>query len=203
MEVTQRVTVAGPPDQVWAFLSDVRSVAQCVPGLEVTEERSDGTYAGRFAVKVGPVSAKLDGEGRLERDDQTRTATIEGKGVDKRGGSRAKGVMRYAVIEDGTGSAIEVHADMTLSGPLAQIGRTAIIEDVARALTKEFAVNLEKHLSARPQAADRGNELPAGNIERSVDEPTIQAKTFDAGRAVSRGLWDRLGNWLKRLFGRK
>lgn len=201
MEVTQRFTVAGAPEQVWAFLSDVRAVAACVPGLELLGEGQDGVYLGRFAVKVGPVSAKVEGEGRLERDDASRSATIEGKGVDKRGGSRVKGLMRYAVVPDGTGSAIEIRADMTLSGPLAQVGRTAIIEDIARALTREFSVNLEERLASRADR-DRAGAEPSAPVEVS---PTVgqapAANQFDAGSAVSMAYWRRFVAWTRRVFG--
>lgn len=181
MKITQNFTVPHPPEAVWEFMSDVGLVATCIPGLELTDEREGGAYLGTFAVKVGPVVAKLDGEGVLSRDDATRSATLEGKGGDKRGGSRASGTMRYAVVGDGEGAAVEVEADIKLSGPLAQIGRTGIIEDVARTLTEQFAANIASRLAA------------------TQDEPEIGQ--FDAGSAVSRALWRRLVGFLKRLFG--
>ena len=198
MEVAQRFTVAGPPDEVWALLSDVRAVAQCVPGLELLGEGPDGVYLGRFAVKVGPVSARVEGEGRLARDDASRSATIEGKGVDKRGGSRVQGLMRYAVVPDGAGSAIEIKADMTLSGPLAQVGRTAIIDDVARALTREFSVNLAQRLASRAEA----QKSTAIGVGPAADEASPAAREFNAGRAVSRAYWLRIVGWIRRLFGK-
>lgn len=197
MEVSQRFTIAGAPDEVWAFLSDVRAVAECVPGLELLGEGPDGVYLGRFAVKVGPVSAKVEGEGRLARDDAGRSATIEGKGVDKRGGSRVKGLMRYAVVPEGTGSAIEIRADMTLSGPLAQVGRTAIIEDVARALTREFSANLERRLASR---GDSQQSAVVG-VAQPAPEASFGAKEFNAGRAVSTAYWLRIVGWIRRLLG--
>lgn len=198
MEVAQRFTVASPPDEVWALLSNVRAVAQCVPGLELLGEGPDGVYLGRFAVKVGPVSAKVEGEGRLARDDARRSATIEGKGVDKRGGSRVKGLMRYAVVPDDTGSAIEIKADFTLSGPLAQVGRTAIIEDVARALTREFSANLEERLASR---ADARQSAVVG-VAPAAGEVVPAARDFNAGRAVSKAYWLRIVGWIRRLFGK-
>lgn len=206
MEVTQSFKVAGEPDKVWDLMSDVRAVAECMPGLELLDELPGGAYRGRFAVKVGPVSARIEGEGRLERDDAQRTGTIEGKGVDKRGGSRVKGSMRYSVVPDGAGSKVEVQADMTLSGPLAQVGRTAIIEDVARALTREFSANLEQRLAAQPSAGDGSAEAEpskgAGGAT-AAREAKPAVKPFDAGRAVSRGSWRRLVDWVKSLFRRR
>lgn len=210
MQVSQKFTVGRPADEVWTFLSDVRAVAACVPGLELVEERPDGTYVGRFAIKVGPLSAKLEGEGTLARDDQMRNATLEGRGVDKRGGSRVKGVLRYRVMPDDGGSAVEVDADMTLSGPLAQVGRTGIIEDVARVLTKEFSANLEERLAAAaPVAAESSAPAPGGTGEAPpaaaasrTRQESPRRQEFDAGRALSGALWRRIANFFRRLFGR-
>ena len=185
MEIRQRISVSRPVDEVWAFLADVRTVAACIPGAELGASGEDGRYSGHFNVKVGPLTAKMEGEGRLVRDDASMTGTLEGKGLDKRGGSRVTAVMRYAVVAEDGGSAVEVAADVTLTGPLAQIGRTGIIDDVARTITRDFAAALEDRLSAvEPSSA------PAAAAE------------FDAGRAVSRGLWARFVAWLKALFKR-
>lgn len=208
MEITRKVSVGKPPDQVWAFLSDVRAVAECVPGLHLLEERADGTYIGTFEVKLGPMSAKLQGEGTLRRDDQTRSGVLEGKGVDRRGGSRVKGVMRYELVEEARGTGIEVHADVMLSGPLAQVGRTGIIEDVARALTSEFAANLEARLGGQSEspAGSPGQEAPIIDPSPTAQGTKAPPQPFDAGRAVSGALWHRLLEFLRGLLkglGRK
>lgn len=192
MEINQKIAIAKPPEQVWALLSDVEMVAQCVPGLELTGQSEDGTYRARFTLKVGPLSAKLDGEGTLTCDEKTRSATIAGKGVDKRGGSRAKGTMRYHVAGTDFGAEIDVNADFTLSGPLAQIGRTSIIDDIAQTLTRQFADNLEKQLADVP--------------DQDLQTPSTKAggkKQFDAGRAISGAISRRVTAGLKRPFNSK
>lgn len=186
MEVKQSVKIARPPEDVWAFLSNVPAVAECVPGLQLHEERDDGTYRGSFAIKVGPLSTKLEGEGALARDDAGRSASVEGKGVDKRGGSRAKGIMRYSVDGDDEGSVIDVSAEFTLSGPLAQIGRTSIINDVAQTLTTQFAENLEQRLA---------NTAPVSDEEADKASGTGQ---FDAGKALKSAVWNRVTKTVKR-----
>jgi carbon-monoxide dehydrogenase small subunit len=185
MEIRQRISVSRPVDEVWAFLADVPTVAACIPGAELGEGGEDDRFTGRFNVKVGPLTAKMEGEGRLTRDDATKTGTLEGKGLDKRGGSRVTATLRYAVVAEGEGSAVDVEADVTLAGPLAQIGRTGIIDDVARSITRDFAAALEERLSAAEPSS----------------VPTAAAE-FDAGGVVSRGIWARFVAWLKALFGR-
>lgn len=214
MKVSQRFTVESTPDEVWNFLCNVREVANCVPGFELTDEKDDGTYLGKFHVKIGPVTARLEGEGLLVRNDEEFSATIEGKGIDKRGGSRANGKMRYSVIEDPAGAAVEVEADVTLAGPLAQVGRTGIVEDVARALTEEFAANLAARITSVPGAApalrmsqEKAGRDEVGPAETGSRQNSNQAETssttkgFDAGSVVTKALWRRFISLLKRLLG--
>lgn len=196
MEINQSIKVARTPEEVWEFLSDVPAVAQCVPGLELHEEREDGTYRGSFAIKVGPLGAKLDGEGVLTRDDENLSASVEGKGVDKRGGSRAKGVMRYNVAGDAEGSVIAVAAEFTLSGPLAQIGRTSIINDVAQTLTSQFAENLEQRLAGGPENGDKANADAADAGDG--DTARAGASQFDAGKALKSAVWGRVVSKVKK-----
>ncbi|MGE0238814.1 MAG: SRPBCC family protein [Parvibaculaceae bacterium] len=196
MEIKQDIHVSRSPDEVWAFLGDVPTVVSCIPGAELGASLGGNRYGGSFKIKVGPLAAKVEGEGEVERDDAARTGRIVGRGIDKRGGSRVAVTMDYAVVPDGTGSLITVKADTDLSGPLAQIGRTGIIEDVARRLTEEFAAALETRLSARPSSAS--GQSPAATTE-SVPPPDVG--TFDAGRAVSAGLRARVVAFLRRLLG--
>jgi uncharacterized protein len=198
MKINQRFMVAQPAERVWYLLSNVPAVAVCIPGLELTEHQDDGTCKGRFALKVGPLSAKLDGVGIFLRDNKSRSATVEGKGVDKRGGSRVSASMRYVVIDGGDASTVEVEADIKLSGPLAQVGRTGIIEDVAQTLTNEFAANIEQRLVSEPAETP---EVSEGATVKDDEIVVVQPSEFDAGSAISKSLWRRITLFFKRLFG--
>lgn len=213
MQISKQVFIARPPDQVWEFLSDVPAVADCVPGFELKEEVEPGVYKGMFTVKVGPVTARLEGQGRLETDPEARKGSVEGKGVDRRGGSRATAKLQYGVTSADGGSSIDVLADVTLSGPLAQVGRTGIIEDIADRLTQEFVTELERRLSAAGEAPAAGeaageaaavapDEATSGSAKAEPPAPAVE-RSFDAGGALWSSLRGRLLSWLRRLFGRK
>ncbi len=47
--------------------------------------------------------------------------------------------MSYRVTDQPSGAVVDIAADLTLAGPLSQIGRTGLIEDVAKRLTEEFS----------------------------------------------------------------
>lgn len=194
MEIRQTIRVSRPPDEVWTVLGDVPAVVACIPGAELGAALGDNRYGGSFRVKVGPLSAKIEGEGEIARNDAERKGRITGRGVDKRGGSRVGVTMDFAVAPDGAGSRITVTANTDLSGPLAQIGRTGIIDDVARRLTGDFAKALEAHLVARPPESTPSNAAAA---------PRPETRAFDAGGAVGASLRARLVALLRRLFGPK
>ena len=54
MKITQQFEVARDPASVWDFFQEIPSVAQCLPGAELTDVKDDGTYDGHLAVKLGP-----------------------------------------------------------------------------------------------------------------------------------------------------
>lgn len=191
MRVEQQIKIGRPLNEVWAFLSDVPAVVSCIPGAELGESLGDDCYRGTFHLKVGPLTAKIEGEGRLTRDEAAKSGSIEGKGIDRRGGSRVSTVMSYRVTEQPGGALVDIAADLTLAGPLSQIGRTGLIEDVAKRLTEEFSEALSRRLA---EAAAATTEAPA---PAAPSEPT----SFDAGRVLRQSLWKRLRAWLASLFG--
>ena len=190
MRIEQELTLERPADEVWAFLKDVPAVAACIPGAELTDIAEDHSFRGAFRLKVGPLSVKLDGEGRLERDDQARTGKIEGKGVDRRGGSRVSATMSYQVESAGDGARLRVIADLNLAGQLSQIGRTGLIEDVAKRLTSEFSEALAARL-VEPSAAE---QTPESDVSPPPSDPAATAPpaAFDVGRAAGASLLNRV-----------
>ncbi len=201
MQIQQTIRVARSTDEVWRFLGNVPVVASCIPGAELGEQLGPDRYKGSFRLKVGPVSAKIDGEGDVQRDDAARKGRITGRGIDKRGGSRVAASVVYQVLAEGPGSLVEVSADLDLSGPLAQIGRTGVIEDVARRLTEEFSTAIEAKLKegAPPPSPATANPDDA-SVAPALRSPA-PAREFDVGSALAGSLVRRLVLLLKRLIG--
>jgi carbon monoxide dehydrogenase subunit G len=167
-------------------------VVACIPGAELGENLGEDRYRGTFNLKIGPLSAKIEGEGKVTRDDAARAGHIEGKGVDRRGGSRVSATMSYKVVDAPGGSRVDIAADLTLAGQLSQIGRTGLIEDVARRLTEDFSAALTERLSAN-ESGMKATEALA---------PSAPAAAFDAGRVLRESLWKRLKAWLAGLLNR-
>lgn len=176
--ITQSFTVPLPPAQVWELFSDVPTVAQCMPGAAITGEDGPDRYTGQLKVKLGPMGASFEGTAEVtERDDTAMSATVNAKGVDKKGGSRASALVNYRVTGQVDDSLVEIDADISLQGALAQFGRSGIINDVSARLTREFATCLENKLLA-------GTPDQAAAV--SAPQVSVVAIVLDTLRSVAR-----------------
>ncbi len=185
MKITQEFEVDRPIAIVWDFFQEVPSVAQCLPGAELTEDKGDGVYAGKISVKLGPMTATFEGEAIVTIDPAAHTGHIEGKGVDRRGGSRGQVKVDYALVEAGGNTRVSVDADVTLSGAAAQFGRTGLINEMSSRLISEFVSCLEAKLAAPSAAAAE----------------TITAGEVSGVSLFFSSLMARILQFLKRLFG--
>jgi carbon monoxide dehydrogenase subunit G len=193
VELTERFVVPAPVDRVWQLFDDVPEVVTCMPGAQVTERIDDQTYKAQLAIAVGPIRPKFDVQATIERDDATHEGTIHVNAVDKRGGSRARAQIVYKVGQDGDGeaTAVELVQHVTLSGPLAQFGRTGVIEDINAQMTRQFAECLAEKLAgpavneSHGGGGDEVNATPNASFANANTSHEIRivpliAKTFSA-----------------------
>tara|TARA_B100001057_G_scaffold478388_1_gene548767 strand:+ start:1002 stop:1583 length:582 start_codon:yes stop_codon:yes gene_type:complete len=149
------MTVNRSVDQTWDFFQDVPKVATCFPGANLTEQTEDGIYKGNVSIKLGPFSATFEGEATYEPDQQQKSGKVEGKAIDKRGGSRSRLLLNFKLLEiDGEKSQVDFDADIQLAGPIAQFGRVGVIEQAAELLIAEFVKNVEGRISESSSNSD-------------------------------------------------
>ena len=79
-------------------MSDVEAVARCMPGLFLDGPPVDDKVSGRLEAKIGPIAASFAGEGTLRRFPAAFRQVIEGRGGDRRSGSRASGSVDYTAV---------------------------------------------------------------------------------------------------------
>ncbi len=163
MKISQEFVVPRPTHTVWEFFQDVPSVADCLPGAELTGQAEDGSYQGKLTAKMGPMTATFEGTAVVTPDPGTMTASISGKGVDKQGGSRGQVKVDYAITEEAEGSKVTVDADVTLSGPAAQFGRTGLINEMSKRLIADFVTCLEAKLAATTE--EEAESVKAGEVK--------------------------------------
>jgi carbon monoxide dehydrogenase subunit G len=194
MKVEQSFAIARPVNEVWTFFQNLPDVAACMPGASLTGETAPGNYAGKIAIRLGPFSASFEGEASVTFDQASRTGHAEGKGVDKRGGSRSKMTVDFDVTASGAdATTVHIDADIVLSGAIAQFGRTGIIQETANILIGQFVHNLEARLA--PPAPEPVASAPA--LEAAPEPPAQATASLNAGRLIVLVVTA----WLRRLFG--
>jgi carbon monoxide dehydrogenase subunit G len=191
LQLENSFTIKAPPDRVFAYLLDPHNVVSCVPGAELTEQVDAVTFKGKIKVKVGAITVAYSGTGRLvDRNDELRTAVLEGEGKETTGPGSGRGKATMSVEPDGSGSLVKVVSEYTVTGRVAQFGRGVIV-DVSRRMVREVSACLQANLeAAHPEGP--------GALGLTSAAPVVSAPThINAATLLLSVLWDRL----RGLFG--
>jgi uncharacterized protein len=157
MEFDNSFEVPLPVEDAWKVLMDIRRIAPCMPGAELTEVVDDRTYKGKIGVRLGPVALAFAGTVKFDEiDDAAHTARVAAQGSDAKGRGAANATASFHLEPVGGGTKVLVHTNLTLSGAVAQYGRgVGIIQITAGQIITQFANNLKAQLAqtAAPAAA--------------------------------------------------
>ncbi|HQR27760.1 MAG TPA: SRPBCC family protein, partial [Nocardioides sp.] len=152
MDLTHRFSVPTSVEETWAHFNDIAAVAECFPGAQVTSVEG-GTFAGSVKVKLGPIALQYNGSGTFtEKDDAAHRFVVDAKGKDRRGNGTAGAVVTLSMAGEGTGTAVEVLTDLSITGKPAQFGR-GVMQDVSDKLLGQFVSCLESRLTVVPAEA--------------------------------------------------
>jgi len=162
MKINHEFSVERPLAKVWEAFQDIPSVAQCLPGATITEDKGNNSYAGAVEVKLGPMNAKFEGEATVTPEPSLHSGKISGKGVDRSGGSRGQVAVEYRLTAHGDHTTVAVDADIRLSGAVAQFGRTGLIEEMSRRLIDELVDCLHAKLDAETE--EEASAIEAGEV---------------------------------------
>ena len=149
--LSEQIAIPLPADEVWPLLSDPALVASCIPGATLSPDQGDGLWRGSVRVKFGPTVAVFRGEATLAFDHAARTCTIEGRGIDGRGASRALASGNVKITGKET-TELAIDGTFSVSGPLETFANAGGVH-VARALLGEFSTNLARLVAERRAAA--------------------------------------------------
>jgi carbon monoxide dehydrogenase subunit G len=195
ISISEETVIPSSPDVVWPLLRDPAVVASCIPGAELSPESEGGSWSGSIKVKFGPTVAIFRGEAALKFDDATMTCTVEGRGIDQRGASRALASGKLAV----TGvveTNLSIQGEFNVTGPLEAFANSGGVH-VARALLGEFSTNLTNLVTH--QACGSGG--PGTDENASVtDAPKPQLVPAAELNAFSL-LWKAFKSMLAGLMG--
>jgi carbon-monoxide dehydrogenase small subunit len=184
VRLSQSFVLEHPRAAVWALMSDPEAVARCMPGAYLDGPPQDGRLKGRIEVRLGPVAASFAGDGTVTPYPSEYRQVIEGRGVDRKGGSRVSGSVDYRLSESpGSGATrVEVVIGYALTGLLAQLGRSGLARDLAQRIGEAFAQSIDARLRRTPEG----------------DAPQVRLNAF---ALILSATWARLWAVLARVIG--
>jgi carbon monoxide dehydrogenase subunit G len=206
MEFDNSFEVPLPPAEAWPVLMDIRRIAPCMPGAQLTEVVDETTYKGNIAVRLGPVALTFAGVVKFEEIDQTnRAARVKAQGTDAKGRGGANATASFRLEPAASGSKVLVHTDLALSGAVAQYGRgVGMIQATAAQLMKQFADNLKTQLAtARPTTPPPTAAAAAAATPTTPQSPVpaSAAKPISGFSLMARVIWDAIVRLFKGRSG--
>ena len=195
-------------ERAWALLTDLRAVASCMPGAEITEQLSETSYKGAVKVKVGPAVAQFGGMvDVIEAVASERKMVLRGKGADK-GGSSASMDLTAVITADPANPAhcvLNGQAAVIVNGKFAQFGGRMMVQ-VSDMLLAQFVENFRQTALTLPTTASsvQGATIQAEAAPLSAPLSTPVAAPVVApeinGLAI---FWALVKGWFSGLFGKK
>jgi len=177
-------------------------VASCIPGAALTKSDEGGTYQGTMRVKFGPTVAQFRGEAKLAYDHSGRRCTIQGRGIDGRGASRAN-ASGTVEATGGEMTLLKVEGNFNVTGPLETFANAGGVH-LARAILAEFAENVAKLTTdeAPPSTPDPNAPPVSVERERTASQPTDEQVRAGPAAELKGGklLWRALILWLRQVF---
>ncbi|HEY5608092.1 MAG TPA: SRPBCC family protein [Alphaproteobacteria bacterium] len=177
--------------EAWALLIDIRRIAPCMPGAELTEVVDPRTYKGKLAVKLGPVALSFAGTVQFESMDEAQhTARVKAQGSDQKGRGGAHADVTFRLVPEGSGARVLIATNVQLSGSVAQYGRgAAMIQDLAQHMIDQFAARLREQL-ATEQITVAGKTAAAAGAPTPIAQPA--APPVQMGGIGLKVLWRAL-----------
>ena len=193
VKLDKRYELGVPAQNAWAILSDLESVASCMPGASLGERLGDNAFKGSVKVKVGPATAQFGGEVEiLSMDVVNRSLVLKGKGADKSGSSASMEL--EATIEESDGQSVLVGlATVIVNGKFAQFGGRMMVQ-VSDVILKQFVDNFIA------KAQTLGGSERAHSSEAQENSATPETAGELNGLAI---FWALLKSWFGGLFGKK
>lgn len=206
MKLENSFDVRADADRVWDLLLDVPRVVPCMPGAELLEHVGESEWKARMRVKLGPVGLVFDTAVlREEVDEAAHRVRLAANAREQKGRGAARATIESSVTQTAAGATVSIVTDVTLSGTVAQYGRS-VVHDVSAQLIGRFAECLEKSLAATPAAPAVGDgggvPRPAGSTAPAGDSGDVPRPAGPAAPAAPVGGLRLLLRALLRSFAR-
>jgi|GEM_PF-1656041 len=158
MEFDFRFTIPADQQVLWQKVTDIESVAFCVPGVTRIDKLDDGPpveYEGALKIRVGPMGLQMKGQvliPTLDHNSCSMELICEGKDRKIPGTIKTETTMNLEATESGEpGTDLVIHTHATIMGKLGEFGQSVIRKKTA-AVLGEFVDNLVAQLEEEAPA---------------------------------------------------
>lgn len=176
-------------DMIWKCMIDPSFMVKSVPGAELTEQLDERNFKGKISIKIGPVTAKFNGEAEFTKlEESDYELTMEGKGIDTsgKGGANMTMNIKLSTLEEG-GTEMQSSMSLSITGRLAQFGARMIVavnNKMFDQWAKSFTELLNEQTSSKDSEEKSNNQPDNGNVA----EPT-PVKALPLAWAAIKGLF--------------
>ena len=193
MKVTidKSYAVAASADAAWKFLQNIKAVASCMPGAEITEQSDDSHFKGRVKVKIGPAVAAFKGDIEVEDiDTEKKELILLGKGADTKGSSSVSMRLCASIRDTGDGQCeLNGRSEITVNGKMASFGGR-MMNAISDKILQQFADNFTNNVIAMGEGSDA--EEAAAKVAEAPKELNGVAMVLQL-----------IADFIKKLFSRE
>ena len=161
------------PDMIWKCMIDPSFMVKSVPGAELTEQLDERNFKGKINIKIGPVTAKFNGEAEFTKLEEADYELImEGKGLDTsgKGGANMTMNIKLSTLEEG-GTEMQSSMSLSITGRLAQFGARMIVA-VNNKMFDQWATSFTELLNEQTSSKDSEEKSTNQPDNGNVAEPT-------------------------------
>jgi uncharacterized protein len=150
VQFENRATVPASRQALWDFVMDVKSVGECVPGVEDVREVDPDNYQAIMKMRVGPIALKFDGKmSVVERNQDQWKAVMRAEGTDRGVGGAVRANIVMTLQEQGPDATeLVVNTDASVMGKLGEFGQP-VMRKKADSIMQEFARNISQRVAGR------------------------------------------------------
>jgi len=177
------------PDMIWKCMIDPSFMVKSVPGAELTEQLDERNFKGKISIKIGPVTAKFNGEAEFTKlEEADYELTMEGKGLDTsgKGGANMTMKIKLSTLEEG-GTEMQSSMSLSITGRLAQFGARMIVA-VNNKMFDQWATSFTELLNEQTSSKDSEEKSNNQPDNGNVAEPT-PVKALPLAWAAIKGLF--------------
>ena len=177
------------PDMIWKCMIDPSFMVKSVPGAELTEQLDERNFKGKISIKIGPVTAKFNGEAEFTKLEEADYELImEGKGLDTsgKGGANMTMNIKLSTLEEG-GTEMQSSMSLSITGRLAQFGARMIVA-VNNKMFDQWATSFTELVNEQTSSKDSEEKSNNQPDNGNVVEPT-PVKALPLAWAAIKGLF--------------